>query len=82
MPHIPRDRREALADLGPREWSDGDLNYILTTTIWAWVRAQGGNYQAYARAIGALECAKLELARMKLGPYEDMKASENGSAYE
>ena len=32
-------------------------------------------------AIGALECATLELYRRKVAPYEDGKIAENGEVY-
>jgi len=33
-------------------------------------------------AIGALECAKLELYRRVAAPYEDTKIAENGDVYD
>jgi hypothetical protein len=32
--------------------------------------------------IGALECCKLELYRILIAPYEDVKIDENGGVYQ
>lgn len=82
MPHISPGRRKVVPELDIKEWSDGELNYMLTCIVWEWIQTHGANYQAYARAIGAFECAKLELVRLKLSSYEDIKIAEHGSAYE
>ena len=55
---------------------DGAMNYAITKLI----RSQynNGKYSEYNSAIGVLECAKLELYRKAIGPYEDIKLIENG----
>ena len=42
------------------------------------VKRLGGNYAACNTVIGALECAKLELYRRIIGPYEDKAIEKNG----
>ena len=39
------------------------------------------NYAAFNAAVGALECAKLELYRRMVSVYEEHKRSENGDVY-
>jgi hypothetical protein len=41
----------------------------------------GLSYKNINQAIGALECAKLELYRRVAAPYEDKKALINGDVY-
>ena len=61
------------------EWnrSPGTLNYIITRLVHWWL-GDNPNYERYNAAIGVLECAKLELYRRKVSPYEDEKINENG----
>lgn len=56
----------------------GDLNYVITSLVNAFIQRRGGNYQAHNAAIGVLECVKLELYRRRTAPYEDIKIVENG----
>ena len=64
--------------------ADGEVNYIITRIIKSvFVNpSKSGetkeSYFNYNRAIGVLECAKLELYRHQIGKYEDKKISENG----
>ena len=55
----------------------GTLNYIITRLV-HWYLGDKPNYERYNAAIGVLECAKLELYRRKVSPYEDEKIKENG----
>jgi hypothetical protein len=57
--------------------SPGTLNYIITRLV-HWYLGDKPNYERYNAAIGVLECAKLELYRRKVSPYEDEKIKENG----
>jgi len=56
----------------------GDLNYLITSIVHGYVASHGISYATYNDVIGVLECAKLELYRRKVAPYEDIKAEENG----
>lgn len=59
----------------------GELNYLVTKLAFAYIRRCGGGYAAMNAAIGALECAKLELYRRVAAPYESSKLEENGDVY-
>lgn len=56
----------------------GNLNYAITKLIDSLYDLR---YSEINEAVGALECAKLELYRRVAGPYEDLKAIENGDVY-
>ena len=82
MPYIPADRRPVLdSPINNISWlimSEGELNYVVTRLVREYVRSAGGNYAAWNAGIGVLECAKLELYRMGVAPYEDVKRELNG----
>jgi hypothetical protein len=46
-----------------------------------YIKSHEISFKTYAEAISALECAKLELYRRQLAPYEDKKCAENGDVY-
>lgn len=58
----------------------GDLNYIVTKLVLAWLGKEP-KYADYNAAIGVLECAKQELYRRAVVPYEQDKQAENGDVY-
>lgn len=86
MPYITEDKRK-IVDLDidmlldeiethiSKPDRDGVLNYIITRLIKCLYEP---SYREYNAAIGVLECAKLELYRKVVAPYEDKKAKENG----
>jgi hypothetical protein len=84
MPYIKKERRKDLNPLMKRlkaelaSANEGDLNYVITSLVHAWIQGDAENYTAYNAAIGALECAKLELYRRRVAAYEDEKIKENG----
>lgn len=80
MPYITQGRRINLQD-GGRIRGPGELNYMLTRTINDYFANAILDYETYNSAIGALECAKLELYRRLIAPYEDTKIRENGDVY-
>ena len=63
--------------------SVGELNYIVTRICDAWLNAHalGPKYADFNAILGVLECAKLELYRQLVAPYEDEKRSVNGDVY-
>lgn len=71
---ISEQKNEGDLDL---EFKTGDLNYCITRLIHFYLRDKP-NYEKYNSAIGILECAKLELYRRKVGPYEDEAINKNG----
>jgi broad-specificity NMP kinase len=58
--------------------NSGELNYLITSIIHEYLSMEHESYSAYNEVIGVLECAKLELYRRKVSPYEDEKIKENG----
>ncbi|WP_411971131.1 DUF6899 family protein [Halomonas rhizosphaerae] len=82
MPYIDQDRREAL-NSGSKPETAGELNYLVTRLVDAYVVSHGGlRYSRINEVVGVLECAKLEAYRRLAGPYEDRKAREAGDVYE
>lgn len=60
----------------------GELNFQISRLVDDYVKRAGhGGYAAINAAIGALECAKLELYRRIAAPYEDEKIKQNGDVY-
>lgn len=56
----------------------GEINYLVTELVYAYLNQQGLNYQHLNDIVGALDGAKVELQRRIVGPYEDLKIKENG----
>ena len=80
MPYIERALR---ATLGMPQ-NAGELNYLVTTTCVSYLRRRRfgkPSYADYNEVIGALECAKFELYRRMIAPYEDEKKEANGDVY-
>lgn len=85
MPYIRETYRYGL---DPTIWTDetasnpGELNFQITRLVDNYIKHVGGNdYDAINAAIGALECAKLELYRRIAAPYEDVKKDTHGDVY-
>lgn len=67
----------------------GDYNYIITRlmhefiinyeVIYRHLGKRGPCYDAFNDAVGILECAKAELLRAVVGPYEQKKKKSNGN---
>ena len=56
----------------------GEMNYLFTELVYAYLDKQGLNYQKINDIVGALDGAKVEFQRKIVGPYEDLKIKENG----
>jgi len=82
MPYVAKIDRPRL-DRGGDAETPGELNYIITKKIDAYLGRQNMSYAALNEAIGVLECAKLELYRRIVATYEDSKIAnpENGDVY-
>jgi len=87
MPYIPQSDRPPydglIADLArllaaqPPEKRKGHANYVITQVLrHAWGAAE--SYSNHADVIGTLECAKLEIYRRFVAPYEDQAITKNG----
>lgn len=87
MPYIPEDRRMGIdLELGADSltWCPscaGDLNFVVSVFIANYIAERGLSYAALNEMVGALECAKMELNRVVIGPYEDVKIAQNGPVY-
>jgi hypothetical protein len=85
MPYIKMEDRpkyeESLSEListlksQPVESIDGELNYIITRIL---KESYPLRYFNLNRAMGVLECCKLEFYRRVAAPYEDTKIEQNG----
>lgn len=80
MPYLNAGVRSSLED-GRVPSEAGELNYLVTRLCDAFLMKTGLSYKNINQAIGALECAKLELYRRIASPYEDKKSRENGDVY-
>ncbi len=88
MPYIePADRASldpvidaTLRAVASRGVTPGELNYIITRIVTAWI-GDANNYLDYNAAVGVVECVKLELYRRRVAPYEDVKMEKNGEVY-
>ena len=81
MPYIPKKDRQRfdfyIDSLNANIITPGEFNYCVSRLAWDMVKRLGGNYAAHNTVIGALECAKLELVRRLLGPYENDCINKN-----
>ena len=87
MPYIKQEDRQyydglidemvsVIRDNNERTGLSGTLNYIITRLVKG---AYGEcRYNDYNSIVGLLECAKMELYRRSVAPYEDTKIEENG----
>lgn len=82
MPYITKERAHELKwDLTPQ--TSGELNYCITELLLEYLEDSEKRYQDYNEVIGVLECAKLELYRRLVAPYENLKrhADQNVDPY-
>lgn len=80
MPYISKAVKASLKD-GRKPTVAGELNFTITTAVDSYLVTRGVSYTSINEAIGALECAKLELYRRVAAPYEELKRAENGEVY-
>jgi hypothetical protein len=82
MPYVNSAFRQAMQEelepLAACIDDEGSFNYAVTYLCHSFIQRKGLRYATLNRAIGVLECAKLELYRMIAAPYEDIKKKENG----
>ena len=81
MPYITETERRQVAE-NPYygRGNPGILNYRLTKVLIDWLPKEP-HYADFDAAIGALECAKLELYARSIRPYEDIAIERNGEVY-
>jgi hypothetical protein len=81
MPYVDAAARTRL-DAGSPPATAGELNYTITKLVDAYLSRSGTpRYADFNEAIGVLECAKLELYRRLVAPYEDRKLAQHGDVY-
>jgi hypothetical protein len=81
MPYIkPEDRTAIILDNTLIE-DAGELNFYITTLIDFYINKNTKSYTTLNEVIGVLECAKLEVYRRIVAPYEDTKIEQNGDVY-
>ncbi len=71
---VLRELTDILKALPPEE-IDGELNYVITRLL---KEIYPLKYFHINKAIGVLECAKLEYYRRIAAPYEDLKIKDSG----
>lgn len=83
MPYIDPARRFPLVSglIEPKDWTAGDLNFLITVAGNAFIEGHGMSYGSLNAVIGAMECAKQEFYRRLAVPYENTKISLNGDVY-
>lgn len=81
MPYLTATLKEQ-ADANPvfGRGDPGILNYRLTKVLIEWLGKEP-HYADFDAAIGALECAKMELYRRSVAAYEDSAIERNGDVY-
>lgn len=90
MPYLKQDLRNEIENQGEldqlcfylstldSEYFPGALNYVIFRLVKAHLKPRRLSYLLLNNVIGALDCAKEEIRRRILNPYEDKKISENG----
>ena len=81
MPYIKQTERDVIGTLDYRQAlvaTPGQLNFAITKICHEYIKTQPFCYTTLNEVIGVLECAKQELYRMVVAPYENMKQAENG----
>lgn len=81
MPYITQERRDVILYEDGQLECAGELNFMITGLILAYVQRKGLSYQTLNDVTGALENCKLEAYRRLIAPLEDRKILENGDVY-
>lgn len=83
MPYIKQTDRipveQDIQELDESLTTRGEYNYVISKLIHGFIEKNGLSYSTLNDAVGILECAKQELLRTVVAPYEDAKRVENGS---
>ena len=85
MPYVERSKRPPLDEalepalkkiaLGREK---GEINYMITRIVLAWLRARGQSYNAISDVKAVLDDVRSEFHDRYMRPYEDRKRAENG----
>ncbi len=91
MPYLTKEVRtkldEAIDSLIEQFQEDGvsipgGINYAICRMADGVVAATGESYSIYNTLLGSLECAKQEIYRRMIAPYEDFKCQQNGEVFD
>jgi hypothetical protein len=63
----------------PTLMGPGDLNFAITALCHQYVLDRTASYKTMNEVVGVLECAKLEMYRTVVAPYEDGKRESSGA---
>jgi hypothetical protein len=80
LPYIEPGKRESLNSGSRSPETAGELNYCITRLCDDYLQHQL-SYERINAAVGALECAKMELYRRVAVAYENAKITANGDVY-
>ena len=83
MPYIKQERRDPVLNGGiqPKDWTTGDLNFLITVAVNAYVEGHGLSYATINDVCGVLSCARDEFYRRVAALYENTKIDQNGDVY-
>jgi hypothetical protein len=81
MPYIKKSDRTGILSGARSPETPGELNFRLTSIALDYLARRGASYATFNEVVGALECAKLEMYRRMVAPYEDRKIAENSDVY-
>jgi hypothetical protein len=80
MPCVKREVKKVL-DLGQRPDDASELHYRLTRLCVQYLNDRGESSATYLDIVGALESAKLEFYRRRVGLFEDTQCAQFGDPY-
>ena len=81
MPYIKQEQRDEI-ETGVPPATKGELTYVIYRAMLDWMTdAEVKNFDRYADAIAAAECAKLEFYRRHVALYEGDAILRNGDVY-
>lgn len=78
MPYIPKERADAI-NAGEAPQNAGELTYLLSEVVAAYVLEHGTRYQRMAEVHGALASTADEFLVRVQRPYEELKRIEGGA---
>lgn len=78
MPYVTPERRGIYVELKQVPETPGELNYLLSSIVIAYVREHGLSYAIANEVLGAFTGAQLEFYRRVVAPLEDFKSRANG----
>ena len=89
MPYVDQGSRARLEGIVhayesalPADVTPGELNYLITRLLQAFLRRRGLSYQSLNDVRGALDNCASEFYRRVAAPYEDRKIEANGDVFD